>query len=321
MTQTLPERTRTYLNHHLDSGRWDHYRPRDGDVVVTTSLKAGTTWMQRIVSLLVFGPDEMPGSLWHVSPWIDQRFVEPIDAVIERIEAQEHRRFLKSHLAFDGLPYHPEVRYIFVARDTRDVFMSLWNHYGSYTPLTLNLLAAGDPPGGPCPPCPDDIVECWRAWITRGWFPWEEDGWPFWSHHHHASTYWAHRGLPNLLLVHFQDLLGDLPTQMRRVADFLGIEVGEERWPALVEAATFATMKADAERLVPEAAFGFEGGAQRFIHQGTNGRWRDLLGDADLALYEEAAQRLDPGLRAWLETGGVPAPPDPAEPAEPASTT
>ena len=51
-----PNRTRTYRSHHLDSERWDHVTLRHGDVVISTSMKAGTTWMQRIMSLLVFGP-------------------------------------------------------------------------------------------------------------------------------------------------------------------------------------------------------------------------------------------------------------------------
>jgi hypothetical protein len=50
-----PPRTRTYRSHHLDSTRWDHLTLRSGDIVIATSMKAGTTWMQRIVSLLVFG--------------------------------------------------------------------------------------------------------------------------------------------------------------------------------------------------------------------------------------------------------------------------
>lgn len=33
------------------------------------------------------------------------------------IEAQTHRRFLKSHLPMDALPIYDEVRYIHVARD------------------------------------------------------------------------------------------------------------------------------------------------------------------------------------------------------------
>ena len=44
-------------------------------------------------------------------------------------------------------------------------------------------------------------------------------------------------------------------------------------------------------------------GAESFFYQGTNGRWRDVLTDDDLELYEVAVERLDPELRAWLERG------------------
>lgn len=298
-----PRRTRVYRCHHLDSTRWDHYRPRPGDVVVSTSVKAGTTWMQRILSLFVFGTDDLPGSLWHVSPWLDARFVEPVESMAERLEAQEHRRFVKSHLPLDALPYHPEVRYIAVGRDTRDVFMSLWNHYRSYTDLFYEALANGDPDGGPMPRCPDDVRVFWRDWITRAWFPWEPDGWPFWSHHYHAESFWRYRELPNVLLVHYNDLLADLDGEMRRVAAFCGFEVDEDVWPQLVDAARFDSMKADAGKLLPEAEMAFEGGPGRFLYKGSNGRWRDVLTDEDLALYEDAATRLDPVLRRWLESG------------------
>src|SRR5581483_12509020 len=39
---TLPNRTRIYRHHHLDSTRWDAVRQRPGDIVVSTSAKAGT---------------------------------------------------------------------------------------------------------------------------------------------------------------------------------------------------------------------------------------------------------------------------------------
>src|SRR5436190_8369392 len=56
MSGGAPERTREYRNHHLDSTRWDAVNPRDDDIVITTAYKAGTTWTQRIVAGLVFGP-------------------------------------------------------------------------------------------------------------------------------------------------------------------------------------------------------------------------------------------------------------------------
>ncbi|MGH8902426.1 MAG: sulfotransferase domain-containing protein [Egibacteraceae bacterium] len=301
----IPRRVRTYRNHHLDSTRWDRFRPRLGDVVISTSPKAGTTWLQRILSLLIFGPGRLPDTLWRLSPWIDSRVAGPIDIMIERTERQDHQRFVKSHLPLDALPYQPQLRYIYVGRDTRDVFVSLWNHYRSHTDFTYEALAAGDPEGGPIPRCPNDPRDLWRAWITRGSFPWETDGWPFWSHHYHAASFWQFRHLPNLLLVHYNDLLADPAGQMRRIAEFVRIDVPAERWPALVDAAGFDTMKRQADRLIPETFLMLEGGPTRFFHKGTNGRWRQVLNTDDLVFYERAAAALDPDLRRWLEAGSL----------------
>jgi hypothetical protein len=70
--------------------------------------------MQRIVGLLVFQtPDPQP--ITQASPWLDMRFPEPVEAMVARIEAQSHRRFLKSHLPFDGQPVYDEIKYIHVA--------------------------------------------------------------------------------------------------------------------------------------------------------------------------------------------------------------
>ncbi|MBT3867575.1 MAG: hypothetical protein HOF19_06650 [Gammaproteobacteria bacterium] len=44
-----PKPTQTYLNHHLDSSRWEVYEPQDGDIVMTTSYKCGTTFTQQIL--------------------------------------------------------------------------------------------------------------------------------------------------------------------------------------------------------------------------------------------------------------------------------
>ena len=105
MPASLPQRTRVYRCHHLDSTRWDDVVPRDDDIIITTSLKAGTTWMQRIVSLLVFHSTELPQTLHFCSPWIDARFIGGTAELLRIVEALEHRRFFKTHLAFDALPY------------------------------------------------------------------------------------------------------------------------------------------------------------------------------------------------------------------------
>lgn len=299
---SVPVRDRVYLSHHRDSRRWDKYRPRPGDVIISTASKSGTTWMQRILSLLIFGAGELPETLSRLSPCLDQWFMGDIDDVVARIEKQRHRRFLKAHLPLDGVPYFPEVRYINVGRDTRDVFMSVWNHYGSYTDLMIDQLSHG-PTGESFPPCPDDIREFWRLWMSTGAYPWEVEGYPFGSPHAHAASFWTHRHLPNILMVHYTDMKIALENEMRRIAQFCGIDVDESQWPALVDGASFETMKRDAAMLAPGAARAFKGGADSFIYKGTGGRWREVLTLEDLEVYERSAARLDDRLRAWLEGG------------------
>ncbi len=304
MTDATPAITRVYQSHTLDSTRWERFRPRPDDIIVATPYKSGTTWMQTIVLHLIF-QDLAVRDLDHYSPWIDLRW-SPFDRVIERIEAQDHRRVLKSHLPLDGLRFFAEAKYIVVGRDPRDVFMSLWNHYSSYTGETYAL--ANNPDGlvgPPLPPAPADIKDFWRSWITRGSFAWDSEGYPFWSNLRHAQTWWNYRHLPNILFVHYNDLLADLEGEIARVAAFLGIAVAPETVHAIAGLVGFDSMKRDAERLVPGRGTRFRGGPTTFIFKGTNGRWREALGDEDLALYPAAvARELTPDFAEWLEKGG-----------------
>jgi aryl sulfotransferase len=298
---STPERVHEYRNHHLDSTRWDRFNPRDDDIIITTAYRAGTTWTQRMVAALVLGPG--PVDLMAVSPWVDARFQAPLESVIATLEGQRHRRFMKSHLPADGVRFFPHAKYLVVGRDTRDVFMSLWNHYSSYTDYSYAVLNDRARPGPEFPRCPPTPGELWSSWIRKGWFAWEQDGWPFWSHHHHIATWWAARDLPNVMFVHYSDLLAGTELEMRRIARFLEIEVNEECWPGLLARVGMDAMRTEARSDDDPLSQFFRGGAATFFYKGTNGRWVEALTADDLSLYERAASRLDPVLRAWLEGG------------------
>ena len=305
MTSPLPEVTHVYQNHTLDSTTWRRYVPRPDDIVISTSLKSGTTWMQAIVAYLILGTEPTP-NISAVSPWLDNRFCS-LNSCLEQLESQTHRRFIKTHLPLDGLPFYPQVKYIVVGRDARDVFMSLYNHHTHYTEAAY--VAINDRPGrvGPAMPSPhQELHTFWRDWITRGWFEWECEGYPYWGNLHHTRTWWQYRHLENILFVHYNDLLRDLRYEVRRVADFLDIACTDERLAQVVQAVTFSAMKERAEQLVPGVNKVFEGGAQTLIHKGTNGRWKEVLSPDELALYAEtAAKVLTPACAAWLEHGRV----------------
>lgn len=304
----LPNITHIYQNHVLDSTRWNCYHPRPSDIIISTSIKSGTTWMQEIVRQLISLNQNEPAlgalPLGEVSPWLDARW-HPIDEVIGKLESQQHRRCIKSHLPLDGLPFFPQVKYIVVGRDARDVFMSLWNHHANYTPAFLTFL--NDVPGRvgePFPPCPEDIHIFWKAWISQGWFPWESEGYPYWGNLHHTKTWWQYRSLENILFVHYNDLLNDLTAEIRRVGYFLSLPRVEEALPTVVQAVNINAMRESAEKVDPGKQKIFKDGAQTFFYKGTNGRWKEVLSDEELNLYQvKAAQVLTPGCREWLQQG------------------
>src|SRR5262245_20739124 len=77
------------------------------------------------------------------------------------------------------------------------------------------------------------------------------------------------------------------------------------RPPAILEIVGLRALRAEARGNEGDdpMEFTFNGGADRFFYKGENGRWRDLLTEEDLAVYDEATATLDPSLRQWLEHG------------------
>jgi aryl sulfotransferase len=306
MSKSLPKVTHIYQNHHLDSTRWECYRPRTNDIVIATSYRSGTTWVQEIVRRLIFWQQEEHDwrniPLNDLSPWLDRR-VAPLGQIYELLDGQQHRRFIKTHLALDGLPFYPQVKYIVVGRDARDVFMSFFNHYSNLSDGLLQTL--NETPGRvgpPLSPCPTDLHEVWHNWITRGWFGWESEGYPYWGNLHHTQTWWNYRHLANILFVHYNDLLADLPGEIKRLADFAGILISDTAVAKIVPDVSLAALRTVAES---HGAFsGMKGGPQAFFFKGSNGRWKDLLSAEELALYEQtAAKVLTSECRLWLEHG------------------
>jgi aryl sulfotransferase len=274
-----------------------------GDVVIATYPKCGTTWMQQIVSLLIFQSAE-PRPVTVMSPWIDVRFTAPIGDMLALIEAQSHRRFLKTHLPFDALPIYEGVSYIHVARDGLDAVMSWHNHQSRYQRFRqLDAAGEGDETiARPYPRPAEDPREFFRNWM--GLTPEREQDVSADNYFDTERTYWTARSDPNVLMVHYNDLTADLGAEMRRIAAFLRIETPEALWPDLVNAATFETMKRDGGAIMPFANAAFAGGHEGFIYSGKNERWREALTGEDVELYRaRAAEELSPALNTWLKGG------------------
>ncbi len=91
---------------------------------------------------------------------------------------------------------------------------------------------------------------------------------------------------------------------MRRLAKRLDIKVPDDRWPTLVEAATFANMRRRADVMAPDTANRIWKTTADFFHRGTSGQWRDVVDDEALARYSARMRELaPPDLADWLHRG------------------
>ncbi len=290
----------------FDSSRWDGFEFRSDDIVVSTPAKCGTTWTQTILAMMVLGTPTLPEPISLISPWLDM-LTRRRDDVVADLEAQTHRRIIKSHTPYPGLPIDPRVTYITVGRDPRDAYLSWDNHLANSNTEALfaaraeavglddiaELLAAGPPPS------PPELIDRFWAWVDDPGPVHETVGLSLLLHH--LETFWNVRDEPNVIILHYDEMLDDLDGQMRGLAARLGIDVPEEMWPQLVAAARFDSMKERADATAPEVEKNLWLDNSRFFNRGTSGQWREVLNDDDVERYRKrVAELASPGLARWV---------------------
>ena len=294
-----------------DNARWDGFEFRVGDIVISTSPKCGTTWTQMLCALLIFRDPYFDRPLGEISPWLDQQ-TGKLDTVLAILDAQQHRRFIKTHTPFDGLPNDSRVTYLCVGRDPRDVFMSMDHHWGNMdmeAVLRAREYAVGNThvdellSRTSMVNRPDDPLVRFRAWVDND-LPPEQVSSSLRAVIHHVDTFWAQRERDNVALFHYSDLETDLVAEMQRLAELLEIDIPAERVRMLADAAAFQEMKHRADELAPNVDIAIWRDSHDFFHQGCSGQWHALVGGDDLAHYDERVRELaTPDLAQWLHYG------------------
>eukprot|EP00049_Salpingoeca_infusionum_P012693 m.233994 g.233994 ORF g.233994 m.233994 type:complete len:314 (+) comp15251_c1_seq2:111-1052(+) len=276
---------------HWDNAIWAHVEPNDGDIVVASAYKSGTTWTQNI-ALKIMGQD-IETNLNDVFPWID---MDPCDKIEKRLpfntlEAKKEQlsqlpsspRFLKTHLDLENLPFFDNVKYIYLSRNVKDVGCSIYSHYCSFTDMALELMNLPKPPS-------------FEEFFTR----WVQDGYPFWPYQAHVASWMQAKDKPNVLFVHYDKMKKDPRGEIARIATFLEQDLSDERLDEIVKATSFETMKAQQEVFEPPSAFFKQG---KFINKGKSGAWKDQFTEAMITEHEQELQKLSPEVAKWLETG------------------
>ncbi len=286
----LPERHKTYLGKFTNSNVWDGFEMRPGDIIVDTPPKCGTTWVQSITLMLIFGDPDKDKVVDDISLWLDCGFRDQVE-IAGRLAAQRHRRCIKSHTPFDGITYSPDATYIAVYRHPMDVHLSMRT-------MTENMRVNMNPER-----FPEDVSEGFAMFVTDELTENGTDDLTVASivDHYLMFKKWAH--LPNIHLFHYADLSRDLAGQIDRLAGIYGLEHGAGAMAEFVEAATFKKMKAKAAMApIPEEPFLRE--PAEFFSSGTSNKWENKLSKAEIAAYDtRITGLLGKADRDWLEWG------------------
>lgn len=288
---------RLYTGHLTNTAPWRHFRLREDDVVVATPPKCGTTWTQAIVCTLIHGSPDLPDRLGELAPWLDCAFKDQV-ALAAVLDAQTHRRCIKSHAPLDGIKWDPRVAYFGVYRHPVDAHFSMRKHVEKAKPGAMAEVRAR---------YPEDVGRAFEMFVEDPSPDGTADDMSLDGIVRHYRSFLAAADRPNVHLLHYADLTRDLAGQIKRVAEILGITHAPEVMDRIVEGARFENMKSD-ESKSPASRVGtiFREG-ENFFDSGTSRKWEGQISETRMARYRERLASLLPGAEArWLEEGGPP---------------
>ena len=296
---------RHYEGFIANNERWQRFKMRDDDVIITTPSKSGTTWMQTIVGMLLRQTTDLP-PMGTLSPWVDM-LIRSEDEMFGLLDAQTTRRWIKTHTPLDGLPFNPKVTYIAVIRHPLDVALSDRDHglnMKEDKAVEMREAVAGkyEPPPGQ-EDAPEEAAPFLRWFIDndRGATGSGPNGLA--DYCQQIGTYWDARHEHNVHLFHYQDMWNDLDTEMRRVAAALGVTIDEATWPDYVDAATLKSMRGRAAKTAPDAHLDIWQSPEEFFHAGGTRDWPQLLTAAEIAHFDKRMRELAGDSYAWIMRG------------------
>ena len=234
-----------------------------------------------------------------LSPWIEMR-IFPKEEIFAIAKAQKYRRFIKTHSPINCIPFKPEMEYLFIDRDARDVAWSMYNHHKLINPEAFEMFNnAPGLVGERFVPLTCSVHEYYLSFLETGCFECQSNA-AFWPC---IQSWWDVREQPNIMFFHFNNLKTDFEGEARRVAEFLEIDVAEETWPSIIKHCHIDYMRELAKKVEALDVI-CEGGGANFINKGTNERWKDVLSQEEIDRSDDiAVAEMGKECAQWLKTG------------------
>ncbi|KAF7659529.1 hypothetical protein LDENG_00296070 [Lucifuga dentata] len=257
----------------LIANNWDpiwNFCPDPSDLLIATYPKAGTTWTQEIVDLLLHNGDaeackRAPTPIR--SPFLEICSPSPIPSGLELLAKMDPPRMIKTHLPFQLVPpgfWESKCKVIYVARNAKDNVVSYY-HFD-----TMNLT---QPEPGP-----------WEGYIHK--FMTGQLSWGSW--YDHVKGYWEEREKRNILYLFFEDMKENPRREVERIMRYLDLSISDDVIDHIVELTSFKSMKEN-----PMANYScipnnvFDQSVSLFMRKGEVGDWKNHFSPEQSKMFDE----------------------------------
>jgi len=229
-----------------------NFQLHSDDVWIVSYPKSGTTWVQQIVKLVRNGGKEDERTISATIPYVESADLDPK----LNLDEVPFPRAFKSHFAYDqmpcGLPNTTPCKYIYVARNPKDVVVSKFHFLTSYKEF------------------PPVSWEYFFTCFTDGEIP-------YGSWFDHVLGWWRHRDDNNVLFVKYEDLKKDLPGAVKQIGKFLGYDLSQKVVDEIAVKTSFESMKTN-----PLTNYSWEASSMKpegtpFMRKGQVGEWKNHL--------------------------------------------
>ena len=155
---------------------------------------------------------------------------------------------MSTHLPADALVFSEKAKYVVICRDGRDVAWSLHTFMSRFSPSFVEMVNSLPVVDAPLVKQADaaDVVGFYKKFLKNDGHP--VTGPQFW---HHVRSYWELQHLPNVYLLHYNNLKKNLRGEIQKLAGFLGIHVNEGMMWRIMEHCSFEYMKQNEAKLNP----------------------------------------------------------------------
>jgi hypothetical protein len=276
--------------------RWEELKSfplRADDVILSCYPRSGTTWTQHIMRLLRNGGRDDGVNLDDAVPWLEVLGTPKGNMMgLTNTNAPEELpspRLMKVHVPYHmtpgGQPHTTGIKYIYVARNPKDVCVSFWHFSQTEIKKFTGEESSATNMSIPWDSFFADFLEGKNgASIYGGWL-------------NHVLEWWKRRDEPNILFLRFEDMRKDPHKAVRTIAEFIGVEsLTDELVETVIRNSSFQSMAANPtvnDRKKEGAKFGIT-----FLRKGIVGDWKNHF-------TAEQSREFDEKIGKTLEENGL----------------